>query len=98
MPVRVVYGYCGFNAETIERKLGLEGQPRAIVFHEKEGRRHAQAIWSRIDPGRIKIDGADSIGVQIKQCGSIEAKPTRGNWRIIRPCELRPARAWGLVS
>lgn len=23
------------------RKLGLDGQPRAIVFHEKEGRRHA---------------------------------------------------------
>ncbi|MWD26879.1 relaxase/mobilization nuclease domain-containing protein [Aquicoccus sp. SCR17] len=33
----------------IEQKLGLEGQPRAIVFHEKEGRRHAHCIWSRID-------------------------------------------------
>lgn len=21
-----------------------------IVFHEKEGRRHAHAVWSRIDP------------------------------------------------
>lgn len=35
--------------ERIERKLGLEGQPRAIVFHEKEGRRHAHCVWSRID-------------------------------------------------
>lgn len=35
--------------ERAERKLGLEGQPRAIVFHEKEGRRHAHAVWSRID-------------------------------------------------
>lgn len=33
-----------------EEKLGLEGQPRAIVFHEKEGRRHAHCVWSRIDP------------------------------------------------
>ncbi|MBI1340991.1 relaxase/mobilization nuclease domain-containing protein [bacterium] len=33
----------------VEKKLGLEGQPRAIVFHEKEGRRHAHCIWSRID-------------------------------------------------
>jgi hypothetical protein len=29
--------------------LGLDGQPRAIVFHEKEGRRHAHCVWSRID-------------------------------------------------
>ncbi len=33
----------------IEERLGLEGQPRAIVFHEKEGRRHAHCVWSRID-------------------------------------------------
>lgn len=30
-----------------ECELGLTGQPRAIVFHEKEGRRHAHAVWSR---------------------------------------------------
>ena len=35
--------------ERIEKKLGLEGQPRIVVFHEKEGRRHAHAVWSRID-------------------------------------------------
>ena len=29
-----------------EDRLGLTGQPRAIVFHEKEGRRHAHAVWS----------------------------------------------------
>lgn len=34
----------------IEERLGLAEQPRAIVFHEKEGRRHAHAVWSRIDP------------------------------------------------
>ncbi|XHB98201.1 relaxase [Nitratireductor sp. ac15] len=33
----------------IEDRLGLRGQPRAIVFHEKEGRRHAHCVWSRID-------------------------------------------------
>ena len=32
----------------MEEKLGLTGQPRVIVFHEKEGRRHAHAVWSRI--------------------------------------------------
>lgn len=35
--------------EMIEQKLGLDGQTRPIVFHEKEGRRHAHAVWSRID-------------------------------------------------
>ena len=40
--------------ETIEQKLGLEGQPRAIVFHEKEGRRHAHVVWSRIDTEEMK--------------------------------------------
>ncbi len=36
-------------ADEAEKRLGLEGQPRAIVFHEKEGRRHAHVVWSRID-------------------------------------------------
>ncbi|WP_113154813.1 relaxase/mobilization nuclease domain-containing protein [Nitratireductor sp. OM-1] len=38
----------------IEKRIGLKGQPRAIVFHEKEGRRHAHCVWSRIDPEKMK--------------------------------------------
>ncbi|MEM6387998.1 MAG: relaxase/mobilization nuclease domain-containing protein [Pseudomonadota bacterium] len=33
----------------IEGELGLVDHPRAIVFHEKDGRRHVHAVWSRID-------------------------------------------------
>ena len=33
----------------IENRLKLDGQPRVVVFHEKEGRRHAHCVWSRID-------------------------------------------------
>lgn len=45
--------------ETAENKLGLDGQPRAIVFHEKLGddgemRRHAHAVWSRINVEEMK--------------------------------------------
>lgn len=40
--------------ERIEKKLNLVGQPRAIVFHEKEGRRHAHAVWSRINSYEMK--------------------------------------------
>lgn len=32
-----------------EKRLGLVDQARAIVFHEKEGRRHAHVVWSRIN-------------------------------------------------
>lgn len=37
-----------------EQRLGLNNQPRAIVFHEKEGRRHAHAVWSRIKADEMK--------------------------------------------
>lgn len=40
--------------ERVEKKLGLEGQPRVLVFHEKEGRRHAHCVWSRIDTEEMK--------------------------------------------
>lgn len=36
--------------ERAEAALGLSGQPRAVVLHEKDGRKHAHAVWCRIDP------------------------------------------------
>lgn len=36
-------------ADRAAEALGLKDQPRAIVIHEKEGRRHAHVVWSRID-------------------------------------------------
>lgn len=39
---------------SIERRLGLADQPRAIIFHEKNGRRHAHCVWSRIDAAEMK--------------------------------------------
>lgn len=41
-------------ADRAENALGLTGQPRAIIMHEKEGRRHAHVVWSRIDGGALK--------------------------------------------
>lgn len=34
--------------DEIERKLGLLDQPRVVVFHEKNGRRHCHVVWSRL--------------------------------------------------
>lgn len=36
-------------ADQVEEKLGLTGHARAVVFHEKDARRHAHVVWSRID-------------------------------------------------
>ncbi len=45
--------------ERAEKRLGLSGQPRAIVFHEKFGedgrlRRHAHSVWCRINTDEMK--------------------------------------------
>ena len=37
----------------IEYGLGLTGQPRAVVFHVKDGREHCHVVWSRIDIEKI---------------------------------------------
>ncbi|HNS27832.1 MAG TPA: hypothetical protein PKN91_06885, partial [Steroidobacteraceae bacterium] len=44
--------------KTIEEKLGLTDQPRVVVFHEKEGRRHAHCVWSR-----IKVDEMKAVNI-----------------------------------
>ncbi len=38
----------------VEEQLGLLGQPRAIVFHEKYGREHCHVVWSRINTDKEK--------------------------------------------
>lgn len=43
---RAEYGHA---IEAIEKKLGLEDQARAVVFHQKHGREHCHVVWSRID-------------------------------------------------
>lgn len=35
--------------DRVEKALGLSGQPRAIVYHIKDGREHCHVVWSRID-------------------------------------------------
>ena len=42
-----------FAIDTLERKLGLSGQPRVVVMHEKLGREHVHIVWSRIDAARM---------------------------------------------
>jgi hypothetical protein len=36
-------------AELVEQELGLSGQKRVMVMHEKKGRIHAHVVWERYD-------------------------------------------------
>jgi Relaxase/Mobilisation nuclease domain len=38
----------------IENRLGLTGQPRAVVFHVKDGREHCHVVWSRTDVDKMR--------------------------------------------
>ena len=40
--------------ETLEQNLGLTGQPRFVVEHQKEGRTHWHVVWSRIDTEKMQ--------------------------------------------
>lgn len=45
--------------DTLEKELGLEGQARFVVEHEKHGRVHRHVVWSRIDVDKmiaVKMD------------------------------------------
>lgn len=54
-------------ADRAEKALGLEGQPRALVIHEKEGRRHAHVVWSRIDPDELKAINLPFYKTRLKE-------------------------------
>lgn len=44
--------------DVLEQELGLQGQPRAVVLHEKHGREHIHVVWARtdIDTMRMRSD------------------------------------------
>lgn len=52
--------------EETEKRLGLSGQPRVIVFHEKQGRRHAHCVWSRIEPTTLRAVNMSHFKVKLR--------------------------------
>ncbi len=42
------------TADRVAEHLGIQDQPRALVIHEKQGRRHAHVVFSRIDGENLK--------------------------------------------
>jgi hypothetical protein len=41
--------------DRLEKALGLSGQARVVVIHEKEGREHCHIVWSRVDLDRMTV-------------------------------------------
>ncbi|MEO0883956.1 MAG: hypothetical protein AAFY34_14670 [Pseudomonadota bacterium] len=60
--------------ETTETKLGLSGQPCAVVFHHKVGesdgqlRKHCHVVWSRIDARTLKAVHMSNDRYKLKSC------------------------------
>ncbi len=52
--------------DRIEQEFGLIGQNRALVFHEKKGRRHAHCVWSRIDGDQMKAINLPHFKLRLK--------------------------------
>ena len=40
-------------ADQLEKSLGLQGQPRVIVLHEKKGKVHGHLVWQREKDGKL---------------------------------------------
>ena len=57
--------------DRLEKNLGLAGQPRFVIEHEKKGRTHRHVVWSRIDPDRM-VAISDSLTAAIHERTSRE--------------------------
>lgn len=80
-------------ADRIERHLGFDGQPRAMVFHKKEGHEHMHLVWSRIDtadmhaidPGLYKIKLKEVCRALEKEMGLRQLKSDRDPKELTQP-------------
>ncbi len=64
----------------IEEKMGLDNQPRVIVFHEKHGRRHAHVVWSRIDTTEMKAIQLSFTHMKLREIS--RALYLENNWKM----------------
>ncbi|WP_298511051.1 relaxase/mobilization nuclease domain-containing protein [uncultured Kordia sp.] len=44
-----------YSVDEMEKRLGLNDQPRAVVYHEKGGRAHIHVVWQRTDIEQGKV-------------------------------------------
>ena len=86
-------------ANRIEQKNGLTGQPRVIVFHEKEGRRHAHVVWSRIDPETMTARNLNHFKLKLRDIS--KELYLENDWQMPRglmDSQARDPRNYSLVE
>jgi hypothetical protein len=64
--------------EVLEKELGLEGQPRAVVMHEKHGRAHIHVVWQRTDIDTMTLI-ADSFNYKAHERASLALEKEFGH-------------------
>jgi hypothetical protein len=72
----------------LEERLGLQGQPRIVLFHIKHGRHHCHVVWSRIDIERMKAIHMSHDRQKLRQC----AKEIAAEFGLQLPAGLREDR------
>ena len=82
--------------DALEKNLGLTGQPRFVIEHEKDGRTHRHIVWSRIDTERM-VAISDSLTAAIHERTSRELEIAfdleRGRSILVRDRDFeRPER------
>jgi len=77
--------------DRIEQRLGLTNHPRAIVFHVKNGRRHAHCVWSRISPRTMKA--VNMAHYKTKLCALSREFFLEHGWEMPRGLEVRGERS-----
>jgi Relaxase/Mobilisation nuclease domain len=69
------------SIDRLEKELGLTGQPRAVVVHEKEGREHCHIVWTRIDIENLRTI-SDSFNYRKHELVARELEREFGHERV----------------
>ena len=67
--------------DRLEEKLGLTGQPRAVVMHEKLGREHIHVVWGRVRADTL-VAVADSHNYRQHEIVARELEREFGHERV----------------
>lgn len=67
--------------DILEEELGLQGQPRAVVMHEKHGRQHIHVVWARADMDTLTLR-SDSMNYQAHERASLRMEQEFGHEHV----------------
>lgn len=74
----------------VENKMGLADQPRAVVYHEKNGREHAHVVWSRIDTENMKAIELSFSKLKLREV----SRELHREFGLELPAGLREEKHW----